>query len=69
MPDALRLSGLRLARHGFEDVRRRESHIVMQKQVEDSTVTAIVPNHGIIRRGTSMSIIRQSGLPKREFER
>ena len=32
-----------LRRHGFEEVRRRGSHIVMQKKVESSTITIPVP--------------------------
>ena len=54
--------------HGFKEVRRKGSHIVMQKEVKQSTITVIVPNHKIIRKGTLMSIIRQSGLLKSEFE-
>ena len=57
-----------LAKHGFKEVRRKGSHIVMQKEIEESTVTTIVPNHKVIRKGTLMSIIRQSRLPKSEFE-
>ena len=40
----------------------------MQKTIGKGTVTVIVPNHRLIRKGTLMSIIRQSGLPKSEFE-
>ena len=57
-----------LSSHGFKKVRQKGSHIVMQKKVEDSTVTVIVPNHKVILKGTLMSIIRQSGLPRTEFE-
>jgi len=57
-----------LAAEGFEEVRRRGSHAIMQKQTADSTITVPVPMHGTLRRRTSMSIIRQSGLPKANFE-
>jgi predicted RNA binding protein YcfA (HicA-like mRNA interferase family) len=57
-----------LARHGFAEVRRRGSHIVMQKKLPDTTVTVPVPNHSEIRIGTLQSIIRQSGIPRSEFE-
>jgi predicted RNA binding protein YcfA (HicA-like mRNA interferase family) len=57
-----------LARHGFVEVRRRGSHIVMQKKVLQSTITVPVPDHDEIRIGTLQSIIRQSGLPRAEFE-
>jgi predicted RNA binding protein YcfA (HicA-like mRNA interferase family) len=47
-----------LARHGFAEVRRRGSHIVMQKKVPQSTITVPVPDHDEIRIGTLQSIIR-----------
>jgi predicted RNA binding protein YcfA (HicA-like mRNA interferase family) len=57
-----------LARHGFLEVRQRGSHIVMQKRLSDTTLTVPVPNHAELRMGTLQSIIRQSGLPRNEFE-
>jgi predicted RNA binding protein YcfA (HicA-like mRNA interferase family) len=57
-----------LARHGFVEVRRRGSHVVMQRSEEGDTTTVPVPDHRELRTGTLRSIIRQSGLPRREFE-
>lgn len=57
-----------LERHGFAEVRRRGSHVVMQKRVEGSTVTVPVPDHREIRIGTLCAIIRQSGVDRAEFE-
>lgn len=57
-----------LARHGFVEVRRRGSHVVMQKRFPDTTITVPVPDHAELRIGTLQSIIRQSGLPRTEFE-
>jgi predicted RNA binding protein YcfA (HicA-like mRNA interferase family) len=57
-----------LAQHGFVEVRKRGSHIVMQKKTEGSTVTIPVPDHSELRIGTLMSIIRQSGLSRSFFE-
>ncbi|MFV1968776.1 MAG: type II toxin-antitoxin system HicA family toxin [Pirellulaceae bacterium] len=54
--------------HGFEKVRQRGSHVVMQKKILAGTVTVPVPDHKEIRRGTLMSIIRQSGISRSEFE-
>lgn len=50
------------------EIRQRGSHIAMQKQLEGATLTVPVPNHSEIRIGTLQSIIRQSGIPKSEFE-
>ena len=57
-----------LAANGFVEVRRRGSHIAMQKTDADGTVTVPVPDHRELRTGTLMAIIRQSGLPRSEFE-
>lgn len=57
-----------LAQHGFIEVRRRGSHVVMQKQLPDTTITVPVPDHAEIRIGTLQSIIRQSGLARSHFE-
>jgi predicted RNA binding protein YcfA (HicA-like mRNA interferase family) len=57
-----------LSRHGFAEVRRRGSHVVMQKRAENTTVTVPIPDHNELRIGTLMSIIRQSGLPRSLFE-
>ena len=57
-----------LAQNGFTEVRRRGSHIVMQKQLSHTTITVPVPDHKEIRMGTLLSIIRQSGLSRKEFE-
>ena len=57
-----------VARHGFVEVRRRGSHIVMQKSVPEGTVTVPVPDHKELRIGTLQSLIRMSGVPRSEFE-
>jgi len=57
-----------LTNHGFLEVRRRGSHIVMQKNVPESTITVPVPDHTELRSGTLRSIIRQSELPRSLFE-
>jgi predicted RNA binding protein YcfA (HicA-like mRNA interferase family) len=57
-----------LAKHGFVEVRRRGSHIIMQKAIAGGTITVPVPDHSELRRGTLRSIVRQSGLAREEFE-
>jgi len=57
-----------LRKSGFEEVRRRGSHVVMQKKITPGTITVPVPDHGEIRIGTLQSIIRQSGVARSEFE-
>jgi len=57
-----------LAQHGYEQIRQQGSHTIMQKKIEDSTITIPVPDHKEIRTGTLMSIIRQSRLDRSIFE-
>jgi len=57
-----------LAIHGFHEVRRRGSHIVMQKRTAATTITIPVPDHKELRIGTLQSIVRQSLLPREVFE-
>lgn len=57
-----------LGKHGFVEVRRRGSHVVMQRKIETGSITVPVPDHSEIKIGTLLSIIRQSGLPRSEFE-
>ncbi|MBA3320325.1 MAG: type II toxin-antitoxin system HicA family toxin [Pyrinomonadaceae bacterium] len=72
MGKLLRLSGREvctiLSKHGFAEKRQKGSHVVMQKATDDSTVTVPVPLHSELRIGTLLSIIRQSGVPRSEFE-
>jgi predicted RNA binding protein YcfA (HicA-like mRNA interferase family) len=57
-----------LGRHGFVEVRRRGSHIVMQRRAAGTTTTVPVPDHDELRIGTLQAIIRQSGLARSLFE-
>jgi predicted RNA binding protein YcfA (HicA-like mRNA interferase family) len=57
-----------LSAHGFVEVRRRGSHIVMQRRDSAGTTTVPVPDHAELRIGTLLSILRQSGVPRSEFE-
>jgi predicted RNA binding protein YcfA (HicA-like mRNA interferase family) len=57
-----------LAQHGFEKVRQKGSHIIMQKQQANTTITIPVPDHEELKTGTLLGIIRQSELPRSLFE-
>src|SRR5580658_7175111 len=66
------LSGSEVCRilegQGFVAVRQRGSHRVMQKRLEGTTISVPVPLHDPVLRGTLLSIVRQSGLPRALFE-
>jgi predicted RNA binding protein YcfA (HicA-like mRNA interferase family) len=57
-----------LTEQGFIQVRQRGSHIIMQKKIDNSTLTVPVPNYSELKIGTLQSIIRQSNLPRSLFE-
>lgn len=74
MPKLPVLSGQEVRRileaHGFQQVRQRGSHLVMQKSEDDGGTTTIpVPDHSELRTGSLRSIIRQSGLAVEAFRR
>lgn len=57
-----------LVAHGFEKVRQRGSHVVMQRRTDEGSTTIPVPDHKELKTGTLLSIIRQSSVPRSEFE-
>ena len=57
-----------LESQGFVEVRSRGSHVLMQRRLAESPITAPVPDHPELKTGTLLSIIRQSGIPRRECE-
>ena len=57
-----------LQQQGFEAVRQKGIHVVMQKVSGQSTITVPVPQNNPIKTGTLLSIIRQSQLPRSLFE-
>lgn len=57
-----------MSQQGFQPVRQKGSHIIMQKKDGRSTITVPVPDHDELRTGTLLGIIRQSGLPRALFE-
>jgi len=57
-----------LSANGFAEIRRRVSHVIMQKKIEGATITVPVPDHKELKKGTLLSIIRQSGIDRNAFE-
>jgi len=57
-----------LVQNGFVSVRQKGSHILMQKQRGNSTITVPMQDHAELKTGTLLGIIRQSGLPRSLFE-
>lgn len=57
-----------LSEHGFVKTRQKGSHMIMMKPFINDSITVTVPDHKAVAIGTLASIIRQSGIPRGEFE-
>jgi predicted RNA binding protein YcfA (HicA-like mRNA interferase family) len=51
----------------FEYIRQKGSHIIMQKKINDSTITIPAPDHKELKQGTLKSIIRKSNIDIQAF--
>mgnify|MGYP001598134241 CR=1 FL=1 len=56
-----------LAKAGFVSVRQKGSHVFMKKETPSSKITAVVPMHKEIDKGTLLEIIRQCKLTREQF--
>ena len=57
-----------LSAHGFAKTRQKGSHMIMTKSFIDESITVAVPDHKDVAIGTLLGVIRQSGVPRSEFE-
>lgn len=51
-----------LEKEGFQVVRQKGSHIVLQKRNPQEVITTVVPNHSEIAKGTLKSILRKAKI-------
>jgi len=58
-----------LKKLGFEPIRQKGSHIILEKVNSNPRKALVVPNHKEIDTGTLIEIIRQAGLKRDEFEK
>ena len=57
-----------LQKEGFSVTRQKGSHISLHKKLEDgTTVLVVVPRKSEIKKGTLLSIIKQSGMNRDEL--
>ncbi|MDO8733820.1 MAG: type II toxin-antitoxin system HicA family toxin [Elusimicrobiota bacterium] len=54
-----------LTKSGFEVVRRKGSHVSLQKE----KYRTVVPLHNELAKGTLLAILRQCGMSRNEFEK
>ena len=58
-----------LSKIGYEYVRTRGSHAILNKQTEKGKITIPVPLHKELAKGTLKSIMRQAELSLEDFLR
>ena len=57
-----------LEKEGFTITRQKGSHISLHKKLESGKIIlVVVPKHKEIKKGTLLSIIKQSGMARDEF--
>jgi predicted RNA binding protein YcfA (HicA-like mRNA interferase family) len=71
MPELRKVSGEQairaLRRLGFEEVRRRGSHVVLKRETKEGAVGCAVPLHRELKIGTLKGILRQTKVTPEEF--
>ena len=71
MPKLPVISGKELVRAlkkaGFVEVRRKGSHVSLQKVTAEKTFKTVVPLHRELAKGTLLDILHQTGLNKNEL--
>lgn len=67
------ISGLKLIKilnkTGFEIVRKRGSHVRLEKRINKEIIKLTVPLHDKLKRGTLSRILKDSKLSREESER
>jgi len=56
-----------LTKTGFKVARRKGSHVILVKFIDERKIGVVVPDHKEIDKGTLLEIIRQARLKKEEF--
>ena len=56
-----------LTKAGFRVARRKGSHVILVKFIDERKIGVVVPDHKEIDKGTLLEIIRQARLEKEEF--
>ena len=51
-----------LEKEGYQAIRQKGSHIILQKKTAQEIITTVVPNHDEIAKGTLKSILRKIRL-------
>jgi len=71
MPKLPSVSGERvlraLKRAGFVELRRKGSHVSLEKRIGDQVFKTVIPMHSELAKGTLSDILKQSGVSLEQF--
>jgi len=56
-----------LIKAGFKVARRKGSHVILVKFIDERKIGVVVPDHKEIDKGTLLEIIKQARLKREEF--
>ena len=56
-----------LTRAGFKVARKKGSHVILVKFIDERKIGVVVPDHKEIDKGTLLEIMRQARLRREEF--
>lgn len=58
-----------LERNGFILIGQKGSHVKLRRKLGEHKLTVIVPCHKEVAIGTFLSILKQAGITRKEFEK
>jgi len=56
-----------LKRAGFVELRRKGSHVSMEKRIGDQVFKTVIPMHSELAKGTLSDILKQCGVSLEQF--
>ncbi|MBS3056540.1 MAG: type II toxin-antitoxin system HicA family toxin [Candidatus Aenigmarchaeota archaeon] len=56
-----------LSKNGFSVLRQRGSHVSLYKKINGKSLLVIVPMKNEIKKGTMLSILKQSNISREKF--
>lgn len=73
MPNIKNLSGKEVIKilesFGFEQLRQKDSHIILTKKTSSGKIGCVVPNHKDLALGTLKGILKQANITIEEFSK
>jgi len=56
-----------LEKEGYQVIRQKGSHVILQKRTPQETITTVVPYHDELAKGTLRSILRKTKMSSEQL--